>query len=318
MYENRNGRFTAVDPLLASGKSANPQTFNRYIYVGNNPIMVTDPSGLIWYFNKKLDRYDWYDEEKKKFTWGGGDLNDDWSLVTEGVGRGHFVYEREGGWTTLDPNSWNSTRWGTFNQAKWEYGAYTNYNGNGNIPVVGTFVYPMVSGIKTGNVGRAMYGFWGTAASLATAPRTIGGLLKEGAQEAVSSFSGLPIFNPFRKPLANEELVQKAANIAERRIGGVGAVQGTFKHKYAENLLERYQRRFGDRGMEFETSWLNGNPARYGAKGSVRFDVFDTTNGTVYDFKFTRNQPALTQSRINQMFSHGPTTIKTIKEINPR
>ncbi|MCZ2391539.1 MAG: hypothetical protein LC113_10735 [Acidobacteria bacterium] len=29
MYENRFGRFTAVDPLLASGKSANPQTFNR-------------------------------------------------------------------------------------------------------------------------------------------------------------------------------------------------------------------------------------------------------------------------------------------------
>lgn len=27
MYENRHGRFTAVDPLLASGKSANPQTF---------------------------------------------------------------------------------------------------------------------------------------------------------------------------------------------------------------------------------------------------------------------------------------------------
>ena len=29
MYANTYGRFTAVDPLLASGKSANPQTFNR-------------------------------------------------------------------------------------------------------------------------------------------------------------------------------------------------------------------------------------------------------------------------------------------------
>jgi len=29
MYANRYGRFTAVDPLIASGKSANPQTFNR-------------------------------------------------------------------------------------------------------------------------------------------------------------------------------------------------------------------------------------------------------------------------------------------------
>ena len=46
MYENRHARFTAVDPLLASGKSANPQTFNRYVYVMNNPLVLTDSSGL--------------------------------------------------------------------------------------------------------------------------------------------------------------------------------------------------------------------------------------------------------------------------------
>jgi len=46
MYQNLHGRFTAVDPLLASGKSANPQTFNRYVYVLNNPLRLTDPTGL--------------------------------------------------------------------------------------------------------------------------------------------------------------------------------------------------------------------------------------------------------------------------------
>ncbi len=50
MYNNTHGRFTAVDPLMASGKSANPQTFNRYIYVGNNPIGRIDPHGTDWYF----------------------------------------------------------------------------------------------------------------------------------------------------------------------------------------------------------------------------------------------------------------------------
>jgi RHS repeat-associated protein len=45
-YNNSHGRFTAVDPLLASGKSANPQTFNRYVYVRNNPLNLVDPSGL--------------------------------------------------------------------------------------------------------------------------------------------------------------------------------------------------------------------------------------------------------------------------------
>lgn len=44
-YDNRYGRFTAVDPLLASGHSADPQSFNRYAYVTNNPIALTDPSG---------------------------------------------------------------------------------------------------------------------------------------------------------------------------------------------------------------------------------------------------------------------------------
>lgn len=45
-YQNAHGRFTAVDPLLASGKSANPQTFNRYVYGLNNPVVLSDPTGL--------------------------------------------------------------------------------------------------------------------------------------------------------------------------------------------------------------------------------------------------------------------------------
>lgn len=45
-YYNNHGRFTAVDPLLASGKSANPQTFNRYTYTMNRPLILTDPTGL--------------------------------------------------------------------------------------------------------------------------------------------------------------------------------------------------------------------------------------------------------------------------------
>ena len=45
-YKSEHARFTAVDPLLASGQSANPQTFNRYTYVLNNPMILTDPTGL--------------------------------------------------------------------------------------------------------------------------------------------------------------------------------------------------------------------------------------------------------------------------------
>jgi hypothetical protein len=63
MYKPMHGRFTAPDPLMASGRPANPQTWNRYIYVGNNPLYWVDPTGLIWgknddgqvrWFDKKL------------------------------------------------------------------------------------------------------------------------------------------------------------------------------------------------------------------------------------------------------------------------
>ena len=45
MYENRYGRFTAVDPLLASGDPNNPQSFNRYLYTNNRPLIMIDPTG---------------------------------------------------------------------------------------------------------------------------------------------------------------------------------------------------------------------------------------------------------------------------------
>jgi RHS repeat-associated protein len=45
-YDDAHGRFTAVDPLLASGKSVNPQTFNRYVYSMNRPLLLTDPTGM--------------------------------------------------------------------------------------------------------------------------------------------------------------------------------------------------------------------------------------------------------------------------------
>jgi RHS repeat-associated protein len=61
-YNNQHGRFTAIDPLLASGKSADPQTFNRYVYVGNNPVILTDPSGLDWF--KRGNKYEWSADNK--------------------------------------------------------------------------------------------------------------------------------------------------------------------------------------------------------------------------------------------------------------
>jgi RHS repeat-associated protein len=45
-YSSAQGRFTSVDPLLGSGDTANPQTWNRYAYVVNNPTRLVDRYGL--------------------------------------------------------------------------------------------------------------------------------------------------------------------------------------------------------------------------------------------------------------------------------
>jgi RHS repeat-associated protein len=43
-YSSNLGRFMSTDPL--SGTPGNPQSWNRYSYVYNNPLNATDPSGL--------------------------------------------------------------------------------------------------------------------------------------------------------------------------------------------------------------------------------------------------------------------------------
>ena len=46
-YANTNGRFQSPDPLASSATAADPQSWNRYSYVGNSPTTSTDPSGMV-------------------------------------------------------------------------------------------------------------------------------------------------------------------------------------------------------------------------------------------------------------------------------
>lgn len=43
-YTNQYGRFMSTDPLM--GNIGDPQTLNRYAYVRNSPLTLTDPSGM--------------------------------------------------------------------------------------------------------------------------------------------------------------------------------------------------------------------------------------------------------------------------------
>jgi len=55
-YDSLSGRWTSPDPYSASMTIANPQSFNRYTYVSNNPVNLTDPTGeMEWIWNPGTD-----------------------------------------------------------------------------------------------------------------------------------------------------------------------------------------------------------------------------------------------------------------------
>jgi RHS repeat-associated protein len=104
-YANAQGRFTGVDPLMASAKPERPQSWNRYSYCINNPLIYVDPSGMIWGFLQTNvgDRYVWYKDEEELKAAGATVVttNDRWGIA--------FTYQAAGGaWIRLDlsQNSW--------------------------------------------------------------------------------------------------------------------------------------------------------------------------------------------------------------------
>jgi RHS repeat-associated protein len=56
------GRFTSVDPLLESADPLMPQSWNRYSYVLNNPLVYTDPTGEIWV--RSGETVIWFSQER--------------------------------------------------------------------------------------------------------------------------------------------------------------------------------------------------------------------------------------------------------------
>jgi hypothetical protein len=107
----------------------------------------------------------------------------------------------------------------------------------------------------------------------------------------------------------NPQLVQDIATHAEawgarRGLSATGSAESILKHGYADRLLTRYQRMFGNRGLSTEVRYINGRPwvSGDGLRGSIRLDVVEgaINNPTaVFDYKF--GNAVLSNSRINQI-----------------
>ena len=57
--ENQAGRWTSPDPYIGSASIGNPQSFNRYSYVSNQPTNFIDPSGL--FMIAPRHEYSWFE-----------------------------------------------------------------------------------------------------------------------------------------------------------------------------------------------------------------------------------------------------------------
>lgn len=106
----------------------------------------------------------------------------------------------------------------------------------------------------------------------------------------------------------NGDLVQsiaiRADNWGIRNGLGNGPAVGRAKHGYAEHVLNRYQRMFGDRGLTAEARYVGGSPWMSGTStsGSIRLDVVEGPLARptgVWDYKF--GNAALSQGRITQI-----------------
>ncbi len=64
-YSPTQGRFTSPDPLNSSGIPLLPQSWNRYSYTINNPLLYVDPKGLIWGYRDHdgIRTFTWYNNQ---------------------------------------------------------------------------------------------------------------------------------------------------------------------------------------------------------------------------------------------------------------
>ncbi|MBK7774713.1 MAG: RHS repeat-associated core domain-containing protein [Sandaracinaceae bacterium] len=156
------------------------------------------------------------------------------------------------------------------------------------------------------------YGYFSSGPSLQDAlGMALGGFLSR-----FSSHGAVPAAAEQTATRTNAELIQEVATRAERRIGGIGRHAGSLKHRYAQRVLDRYQRMFGDRGLRTEISFLGRVQVRYGTRGSARIDVLDELANIAYDFKFTIRPPGMSARQISHIQSQGPLGVRVV-EVNP-
>jgi hypothetical protein len=148
-------------------------------------------------------------------------------------------------------------------------------------------------------------------------------LAKEGGGAANS------VARPTAASMSDLDFVQRIATKAEStgvRLGhgaaGTGPAQGTWKHGYAKDVLERYQTWHGKKlDLLAEKSYgvVGGAKMRvpHGTPGSSRPDVYNPVTGELFDYKFVRNPGTGLGSRQRARNASNVPGLTSQHEINP-
>lgn len=113
-YNNRHGRFHSVDFANAGAEEFAPQSWNGYSYALNNPLNLTDPSGLIW-LTIDGDNFEW--------------VEDDYYNSEEGQAK-YKDYTVSNGTVTLFNEAWGSYGNGQYDSLR---GGYVTLNADGSL-----------------------------------------------------------------------------------------------------------------------------------------------------------------------------------------
>jgi len=104
------GRFTSVDPLMASAVANLPQSWNRYSFCLNNPLNCIDPTGMIW--GILGGNISWYKDKDAMESAGATE----WTQRFYQAANGQWIHLDENG---PNPNADLSKPWGINERRGW-------------------------------------------------------------------------------------------------------------------------------------------------------------------------------------------------------
>jgi len=315
MYDPTLGRFLSPDPFVQAPDFS--QNFNRYSYCFNNPLKYTDPSGewtgwddlaailiggsinLITNWHKGMT----FVEGLSYFLVGAaaGEATlyapESYALIAGGASAANSVLQQgfASDWQKVNAGqvlfsgimgAGTAYLGGQIGQGlgvdKWFKGVDNKLLRNW---LQSTTTNAIVGGALNGTFAELdddpNTNFWGGAWNGVKMGFVTGTISAIGNTAQYAIENKVNFLTGHKNALTNDELVYNAGAKANDAISGKGAVAGREKHEYAEKLVERYQKIYGDRGLETEYYFQDKG---YGAG---RLDVFNLKTGsTIYEYKF--------------------------------